>query len=460
MTATIMYGAREPDKSEYSGAAISAATITATYVRHGKKWRVLIRPINARRITRVVSTEQDAKDLVRHFNRLGMAGVDLGQALADAKAHTHQVYPPLREALPVFLAEQVTLKNLRESTARAYKNRLATWAYPKIGDTPWNLLTREEIGAVLLTIRKAGKSAASVEQVRCPLTRFYQWQINVNGYRGANPAADLKFFLGKQPSKKARKRDVQWFRQTEARTLLEACQALKPRWTPFLLVCFGGGLRWGEATALSQADIDWGRERLHVARTWSEDGGRIEACKDGEDRWVKLPPAAVAALRSHCEAMGLEAALKGWTADQRQLVFPNSVGRITRYGAFAELVWRPLLLAANLPYRKPHAMRHSYATWMLEGGADLRWVKDQLGHASIEETEGTYGHLERERHERRVNLDSVFEGVHARQPASTLADADGAGEGQLRDLSREVFMVEGKGFEPSTSALRTPRSPN
>jgi len=34
---------------------------------------------------------------------------------------------------------------------------------------------------------------------------------------------------------------------------------------------------------------------------------------------------------------------------------------------------------------------------MLEAGADLRWVKDQLGHASIEETEGTYGHLERDR---------------------------------------------------------------
>jgi len=45
---------------------------------------------------------------------------------------------------------------------------------------------------------------------------------------------------------------------------------------------------------------------------------------------------------------------------------------------------------------------------MLEGGADRRWVKDQLGHASIEETEGTYGHLERERHERRMDLDSVF----------------------------------------------------
>ena len=82
-------------------------------------------------------------------------------------------------------------------------------------------------------------------------------------------------------------------------------------------------------------------------------------------------------------------------------------------------------------------MRHSYATWLLEAGADLRWVKDQLGHASIEETEGTYGHLERERHERRVDLDAVLGGVQPRPPASTLLDAGAATEGQLARFMRE-----------------------
>jgi len=144
--------------------------------------------------------------------------------------------------------------------------------------------------------------------------------------------------------------------------------------------------------------------------------------------------------------MELEASLRRWTPDQRELVFPNTVGHVTRYGAFLELVWQPLLRAAQLPYRKPRAMRHSYATWMLEAGADLRWVKDQLGHASIEETEGTYGHLEREHHEGRVNLDAVQGGVHSRPPASTLSDADGVRAGQLRDFPREDFLVEGKGF--------------
>jgi hypothetical protein len=173
-----------------------------------------------------------------------------------------------------------------------------------------------------------------------------------------------------------------------------------------------------------------------------------------------LPAATLAALQAHLEARDLEGSVNRWGPDQRELAFPNTVGRITRYGAFFELVWKALLTAAKLPYRKPHAMRRSYATWTLEAGADLRWVKDQLGHASIEETEGTYGHLERERHEGRVNLDAALGRVHSRPPASTLPDAGGVSESQLRDISREVFMVEGKGVEPSTSALRTPRSPN
>ena len=90
---------------------------------------------------------------------------------------------------------------------------------------------------------------------------------------------------------------------------------------------------------------------------------------------------------------------------------------VTRYGAFLELVWQPLLRAAKLPYRKPHAMRQSFATWMLEEGADLRYVRDQLGHASIEETEGTYGHLDLKRHEQRVDFDLVLGSVH-RHPRS------------------------------------------
>jgi integrase len=246
-----------------------------------------------------VKSEADAIALVRHFNRLGLAGVDLTQALREAKlmrAVQAAGREPLRDALPAFLDEMVRIGEIRKSTAKGYKNRLAVWAYPAIGEVAWNELTREQIGEVLVKLRAAGRSLACLEQIRCPLA-LLSVAINAKGYKGPNPAVELKFFPGRQPSQRSRKRDLQWFRHDEAQRLLGACCALKPRWVAFLLVSFGGGLRWGETTALTCSDIDWRRGRLHVQRTWSESGGRVERCKDGEDRRVTLPASAIAALR-------------------------------------------------------------------------------------------------------------------------------------------------------------------
>ncbi len=54
---------------------------------------------------------------------------------------------------------------------------------------------------------------------------------------------------------------------------------------------------------------------------------------------------------------------------------------------------------AGLPFRRYHATRHTYATWLLADGADLRWVQQQMGHASIGQTADTYGHVQPDRHE-------------------------------------------------------------
>jgi hypothetical protein len=107
---------------------MGAATVTATYVRRGKRFRVFIRPAAGRRLSRSVKTEADAIALVRHFNRLGLAGVDLGKALRKTKAApaaAAKSYPAIRVALPEFLDEMVAIGEIRQSTAKGYKNRLA-----------------------------------------------------------------------------------------------------------------------------------------------------------------------------------------------------------------------------------------------------------------------------------------------------------------------------------------------
>ena len=146
--------------------------------------------------------------------------------------------------------------------------------------------------------------------------------------------------------------------------------------------------------------------------------------------------------------MALEAQLNGWAHEQRRLVFPNSMGKVTRYGAFSEHVWQPLLAATKLPYRKPHAMRHSYATWLLEAGADIRWVQRQLGHATIAQTSDTYGHLESEQHEERVNLDELLtpKRVPPRPNTSHPPPPEPRPNSQLLRIIEGEIMVEGKGL--------------
>jgi integrase len=81
------------------------------------------------------------------------------------------------------------------------------------------------------------------------------------------------------------------------------------------------------------------------------------------------------------------------------VVFPTSSGNLVRYPFFLEKVWKPLLSRAKIPYRPHHSTRHSYGTWLLEAGADIRWVQRQLGHASIGQTADTYGHVQPQPHE-------------------------------------------------------------
>ena len=124
-----------------------------------------------------------------------------------------------------------------------------------------------------------------------------------------------------------------------------------------------------------------------MQRTWSESGGRIEHCRDGEDRWVTLPAWAIAALRAHCEAMELEA-----------------------------------------------RERHERDVDQLD--APL-WGVDSAGDGG-----------------------GTLESDDAERPAASHCVPPAAGRALSADQRGGELMVEGKGFEPSTSALRTPRSPN
>ena len=237
----------------------------------------------------------------------------------------------------------------------------------------------------------------------------FQSLIETKTLPGPHPAGDLKYFIGKDANRKAKARHPKYFTQDEGPRLVEAGTAIYPRWSAFILTGLLAGLRWGESAALMRSDIDFGRGRLHVQRTISGRGA-VAPPKNGKDRWVKANVPLLKALRGHLEAIDLDGSVEEWSSEQRQMVFPTSSGNLVRYPFFLEKVWKPLLSRAKLPYRPYHSTRHTFATWLLSDGADLRWVQRQLGHASISQTADTCGHVHPDRHESAVErLDSYVQ---------------------------------------------------
>jgi integrase len=379
----------------------------ATYTRRGKKFLVAVHSQGKRKY-KMVDTEATAKALVREVLKQEILGVNVIAAIEKARAVAPVTpsYPRLRDALPAWIDGQVQASEFRLSTANLYRGMLSGWVYRHplpdgrvLGDLPVDQVTREMLGAVIRKAKEAGRSRALIGCLRNPLKRFYTMLIETKTLPGPNPAGDLKVFVGK--FKKSKPTGLSYFTQEEGPKLINAATIGYPRWSTFIMTGLLAGLRWGESAALYTSDIDWKRGRLHIQRTLAR-GGRLEPPKDHEGRDVKMSPALAAALRAHLEAMDLEGQMNKWTPEQRRLVFPNTVGGTVRYSKFLETVWKPLLKKAGLAHRRYHSTRHSYATWLLSDGADIRWVSQQLGHSSISITVDIYGHLQPDRHEAAV----------------------------------------------------------
>ena len=132
-----------------------------------------------------------------------------------------------------------------------------------------------------------------------------------------------------------------------------------------LTVCYAAGLRISEATRLKPTAID--SQRMVI---------RVEQGKGQKDRYVMLSPKLLEVLRTY------------WKAEHPQhWLFPGTIsGRpITRFAV--EAACKKALRASGLRKRvTPHALRHGFATHLLESGTDLRKIQLLLGHRSLATT--------------------------------------------------------------------------
>lgn len=155
-----------------------------------------------------------------------------------------------------------------------------------------------------------------------------------------------------------------------------------------LELLYSCGLRAAEC-----AGLDWPaiHEGLGVARVFG---------KGRKERVVPVGPDALEALRAY---------RAGWTLERRQpkAVFLNARGGRLTTRSIGRIVERRVREAGIAAHATPHSLRHSFATHLLENGADLRAIQEMLGHASIATTQ-RYTHLELAR------LAAVYDKAHPR----------------------------------------------
>jgi integrase/recombinase XerD len=192
------------------------------------------------------------------------------------------------------------------------------------------------------------------------------------GRRDDNPAADVDL-------PKRRTRLPRTLSPNEVERLIQAANGTTPRALrdrALVELLYGAGLRVSEAVGLDRGRIDL--------------DDRVVRClgKGDKERIVPLGREGVEAMRRY-----LSRGRPFLDRRHRPELFLNAQGgALTRAGAF--LILRRLAAKAGLdPARvHPHLLRHSFATHLLEGGADLRSVQEMLGHADLGTTE-LYTHV-------------------------------------------------------------------
>jgi integrase/recombinase XerD len=270
-------------------------------------------------------------------------------------------------AVDSFLALSAT--RLAPRTVEAYRRDLAD-AAAFLEASP-DKATPERLAAYVASMRARGLAATTIGRRIAALRSFYRHQMLI-GARADNPAAELDL------PRRARTLP-RTLSPGEAERLMEAAAGTAPRALrdrALVELMYGAGLRVSEAVGLDRSAVDL--------------EGRLVRClgKGSKERVVPIGREAANALRRY-----LARGRPFLDRRHRPELFLNAQGgALTRAGAF--LILRKLAATAGLePDRvHPHLLRHSFATHLLEGGADLRSVQEMLGHADLSTTE-RYTHV-------------------------------------------------------------------
>jgi site-specific recombinase XerD len=254
------------------------------------------------------------------------------------------------------MSEAMSLRGLAQRTQHAYLHWIRRLV--KFSRVTPDQLTAEQVRAFLLDLIQERRLSFSSFNQALNAARFFFLEVLrkplvVEGLRFQRPARTLPVVMNDE----------------EVRRLLAAAASLRDR--ALLETAYATGMRLGEVIHLLLTDID--SQRMVI---------RVEQGKGRKDRYVMLSTSLLETLRAY------------WRKERpRTNLFPGKGGKEPLHPTSAQKAFQRARSRAKI--EKPisfHTLRHSFATHLLEDGANVRTIQSLLGHRSLESTQ-RYTHL-------------------------------------------------------------------
>jgi len=298
-----------------------------------------------------------------------------------------------------FLAYLSVEKGYSDATVRAYETDLEQFQdfliRPKRSLEKPGRITRDHVRGYLADMHRRQLSKSSMGRKLSSLRAYFKYLLR-HKMIGKDPVAGIR-------NPKQEKRHPQLLNVDQAVAMMEAAVDPDPeglRDITLAEVLYGSGLRISEAIGLDLNDLD-------------SDVIRVIG-KGSKERIVPLSDAAVKRIRRYIEQR--HAFIKDNYAEQAVFLSVRAGKRLDRRQA--NRIVAKLGKLAGLPKDvHPHMLRHSFATHMLEAGADLRSVQELLGHENLTTTQ-RYTHLDMQR------IMQVYDQAHPRAGEGSDDDAE------------------------------------
>lgn len=266
---------------------------------------------------------------------------------------------------------------VRPNTLENYAGQLERHVLTRLGDRRLDEIDVDDILGLIGDLREYGYAGWTIHSILKPLSRMLG-DAQRRGLIAVNPISQLE----RRERPRVGRREQRILNRNEIGRLLEAAA---PRYRTLLATAIFTGLRQGELLGLRWPEIDHTDEVIHVRRSLDRQRRDVSPKTEHAMRDVVLMPGLARVLQKHRQ--------QSLFNTPNDYVFTTQVGTPLDWANISKRALKPALKKAEIQPIRWHDLRHTFASLLIAGGANVVFVSRQLGHSSTDITLRVYAHL-------------------------------------------------------------------